>query len=143
MGIRFSMDSLRMSRAHRYSPVLGRRPQRWPAPRSFFIEVEDFTFLDDAEFRGKPIAHPVIQFVILRQDRQIIKGAEHLFPTVIFACRKGDSAPERREPFVASITLQLMPNAMEMAKKSTAIGHENRTTIAEKWFVVYVLLLSP
>jgi hypothetical protein len=36
-----------------------------------------------------------------------------------------------------------MPNAMEMAKKSTAIGHESRTMIAEKWFAVYVLLLIP
>jgi hypothetical protein len=38
-----------------------------------------------------------------------------------------------------------MPNAMEMdmATKSTAIGHESRTTIAEKWFAIYVLLLSP
>jgi hypothetical protein len=104
-----------MSRARLYFPVLGPRPQRLPAPRWFFIEVEGVTFLDDAEFRGRPIAHPVIQFVMLRQDSQIVKGAGHLFPKVIFA----------------SVTLQQIPNAMEMAKKSTAIGHENRPTIAE------------
>jgi hypothetical protein len=143
MSLCFSMDSLRMSRARRYSAVLGPRPQRLPAPRSFFIEVERFTFLDDAEFCRKPIAHTVIQFVMLRLDGQIVKGAGHLFPKVIFACRKGDPAHESRAPFVASVTLQQMPNAMEMAKKSTAIGHESRTTIAEKWFAVYVLFLSP
>jgi hypothetical protein len=44
--------------------------------RSFFVEAEGFTFLDDAEFRGKSIAHPVIQFVMLRQDSQIVKGAD-------------------------------------------------------------------
>jgi hypothetical protein len=33
---------------------------------SFFIEAKGSNFLDDAEFRRKPIKHLVIQFVVLR-----------------------------------------------------------------------------
>jgi hypothetical protein len=138
MSIRFSMDSLGMSLARLADPVI-----QFVMLRQDSQIVEGFTFLDDAEFRGKPIAHPVIQFVMLRQDSQIVKDARDLFPKIIFACRKDDPAHESREPFVASVILQQMPNAMGMAIKSTAIGPESRTTIAEKWFAIYVLLLSP
>jgi hypothetical protein len=46
---------------------------------SFLVEAKHSAFADDSEFSRKPIEHPLIQFVMLREDSKVVKDAGHLF----------------------------------------------------------------
>jgi hypothetical protein len=108
------MDSLRMSRARCYCPILGPRRQRLSEPCSFLIEAKHSAFTDESEFRGEPIEHPVIQFAMPRSGSKVVKGARYMFPKIICACCERAPAHESREPPVAPVIREQMPKTMEM-----------------------------